>query len=101
MLGFFSDFFSSVGSFFKRAAKTAIGIFVNSMEDAAISVVKDIEQNYSEAKGTEKHEIVFNRLVAEFPDARTFVINWAIETALAIVKQEMGDDYPKANQGRS
>ena len=78
----FVNWLAGIGDFFKKAARTALGLFVDKMHDAALAYVTAAE---NAPAGTDKHAYAFRKLRAEYPNTRTAAINLAIELAVAII----------------
>jgi len=81
-VGFFKRLFGWIGSFFKEAAKTAVGVVAEEMKDVALQVVREAENAPNKSS---KYEYAFRKMRDRYPDARTAGINLAIELAVAIV----------------
>jgi len=86
-MGFFNWLWGSTKDFFSYVAKTAIGIAVEDIKDVALSIVQDME-NRKGLDGQEKFKLAHDTLKQEYPDAQTTVLNLAIESAVAIVKDQ-------------
>lgn len=89
MKKFFKKLFGWMSDFFERAAKTAIGVFVDKMKEEAIRVVRDAELAPGSMSGKEKYDYAFDKLKRRYPDAETAAINLAIELAVAIITEEL------------
>lgn len=81
-----------VGSFFKRAALTALGVAVNELEEVATEVVRTVEEARPDLSGKEKYDIVFQKIKTQYPSIQTAVINLAIELAVAIIKDQFAQE---------
>lgn len=83
------SFFSSVFTFFrpfaKEAAKTAIGVAVEEMRDAAKAFVRAADKA---PLGTNKYEYARKRMKQHYPNAKDSAIDLAIQMALAVIKDE-------------
>ena len=78
--------FSTIGSFFKRAAKTVTGVAAQALEAEVMSAVNAVEMKHPDAAGGQKAALVFDQLRANHPDVKTAAINLAIELAVVLLK---------------
>ena len=83
IFGFFSDFFSVV-------AKTLIGKSVEEISETALEIVEDLER-FPTLSGEEKYRKARDFLKSEYPSAKSAAINLAIESAVAIIKDQFSD----------
>lgn len=90
-MNFFRKLFGFIAPFFIQAAKSTLGRAAAEISDTAMEVVTAIE-NEGGAKGKEKKDIAFNRLQEKYPDVKIAAINFAIETAVVIIKDLMGEN---------
>lgn len=79
-----------IGSFFKRAARTAVGAAANSLEDMAVSVVREVQRKVpAEAGDLAKFDMAKQILKERYPNYKDAALNLAINLAVAVVKNEM------------
>lgn len=84
-MNWFRVMLARASKFFFMAAKTAIGIAANDISKVVLEIVKDLEQ-HNQLSGKDKKRMAINMVKKEYPNAESAVINLAIETAVAIVK---------------
>ena len=90
MFGWIKSALGFIGSFFKRAARTAIGAAANSLESTAVSVVREVQRKAPVNAGDlAKFDMVKQVLKKRYPNYKDAAINLAIEMAVAVVKAEM------------
>lgn len=77
-----------IGSFFKTAAKTAIGIAAAEVGPLAMEVVKSLHDK-SDMRGSEKRGLAVATIRGKYPNIETAAINLAIETAWAIISDKV------------
>jgi len=80
------NLFATIGSFFKRAAKTAIGVAARKLEKDATEIINRVEVDNPGISGKVKARMAYEMMRAKYPDVKTAAINLAIELAVALLK---------------
>lgn len=89
MFDIIRGWFGIVKDFFQMVAQTSVGRLVNEIQDMAIEVVYNIEQENGDLSGTEKFRIAYDTLVDRYPWIMERAINLAIEMAVAVIKDKV------------
>jgi len=79
---------SKFAGMFFEVAVTSIGMAAEQMKETAADIVSAIEED-EELDGQDKFNIAWDVLSDKFPDSPEEAKNLAIETAVAIVKEQM------------
>lgn len=87
-MNWFKNLFTAISSFFKLAAKTAIGIAAADIGEFAMEIVGDLQAR-TDLKGSDKRTLAMNAIKSRYPDIQTAAINLAIETAWAIISDRV------------
>ena len=87
-MGFWGALFGWTKSFFSYVAETVLGQAAESLSDAALDIVQNMESK-QDLSGKEKFNQAKDVLAKKYPSIQTAAINLAIESAVAIVKDQM------------
>ncbi len=87
-MSFWGTLFGWTKSFFTYVAETIVGQAAESLSDAALDIVQNLESKH-DLSGKEKFNQAKDVLAKKYPSVQTAAINLAIESAVAIVKDQM------------
>ena len=82
-MNWFKNLFRSVGSFFRAAAKTVVGIAASEIGPLALNIVKSLH-NSKDMSGSDKRDMAIGMIKEKYPSVGSAAINFAIEAAWAI-----------------
>lgn len=87
MTNWFKNLFMAISGFFKMAAKTAIGIAAADIGQFAIEIVSELHEK--DLSGPGKRALAKRAIRTKYPNIQTAAINLAIETAWAIISDQV------------